>query len=167
MGEFSCCSYRRLMLFADIVSVIGAEHRGARRRNQSLAQLERDAALSRLSRTRRWVIAGAAALTAGFAALVSALAPGRTLGARAEAWTLSSTPATPARSVARMPPLASPSALGLQGPSQAPQADSSQQAAPAPAQQSTPDPSQPAASAPAPTVVQSSGGGGAVVSGGS
>ena len=39
----------------------------------------RDAAVARVSRTRRWVIAGAAALTAGFAALVSAVAPGRSV----------------------------------------------------------------------------------------
>lgn len=145
-----------------------------KRRNQSLAQLERDAALERVSRARRWVIAAAAALTAAFAALVSTVAPGRTLGARAQARTLGST-RTLAQVVTstRMPPLASPGDLGLQGPSQAPQADSSQQVAPNPtqqvapnpSQQVAPDPSQQAASAPAPA--PASGGSGAVVSGGS
>jgi hypothetical protein len=131
--------------------MIGDEHRGTRRRSQSLAQLERDAALERVSRTRRWVIAGAAALTAAFAALVSAIAPGRTLGAGAQAQTLEGTRAS-ARAVTatQMPPLASPADLGLQGPSQAPQAASSpsQQAAPGPTQQVTPSTSQPVPAAP-------------------
>jgi hypothetical protein len=142
------------MGFANIVGMMANMHRSAVRRNQSLAQLERDAALGRVARTRRWVSAGAAALTAGFAALVSSVAPGRTLSARGSV----RAPATRASVVAstQMPPLASPSSLGLQGPSQAPQTDSTQ--APANQAQSAP--------APSPTPQASSGGGG-VVSGGS
>ena len=140
--------------------MIGDEHRGTRRRSQSLAQLERDAALDRVSRTRRWVIAGAAALTAAFAALVSAIAPGHTLGARAEAQTAggASAPARGAGST-QMPPLASPAALGLQAPGQAPQAASapSQQAAPDPTQQGAPNTSQ-SVPAPAPAPAPVSGG---------
>ena len=106
------------------------------------------------------MIAGAAALMAGLAALVSAIAPGRTLAARpvaregASARVATTSPA----SVKRMPPLASPNALGLQGPAQVPQASSGpSEPAPAPSQSAAPP-----AAAPAP-----SGGGGAVVSGGS
>lgn len=43
--------------------------------------LARDAALDRISRARRWTLAGAAALTAGLAALASALLPGKSFGA--------------------------------------------------------------------------------------
>jgi uncharacterized membrane protein YgcG len=132
------------------------------RRSRSLAQLERDRALERISRTRRWLLAGAAALTAGFAALVSAIAPGKSYGARR------STPFTPARArghagtrtAAALPPLASPSSLGLQGPGQPPApassdggsgssggsssgAGGSAQPAPAPSVQSAPVPGSP------------------------
>ena len=70
------------MLFTNTVSMIGAEHRGTGRRSQPLAQLERDAALQRVSRARRWLILAAGALSAAFAALVSAIAPGHSLGVR-------------------------------------------------------------------------------------
>lgn len=130
------------------------EDRDARRDVRSLAQLERDAALDRVGRTRRWVIIATAALTAAFAAVVSAVAPGRTLAAHRQPGTatVAATAArTPAPNVTsgRMPPLASPSSLGLQGPSQAPQPAPEQAPAPAPPQPS-PDPSQ-SASAPDPS----------------
>lgn len=133
------------------------------------AVLERDAALARVGRTRRWVIGGTAALTAGAAALVSAIAPGRSLGAKPASVKTSAAPVTTANTAApQLPPLASPSSLGLAAPSaapgSAPQSDPSpsqpqQQSAPAP--QSSPAPQDQAASAPAPSS------GGAVVSGGS
>jgi hypothetical protein len=94
-------------------------------RSQPLAQLERDAALARISRTRRWLIAAAAALTAAFAAIISAVAPGRSFAAH------SSTAATGARPLTasapasnKLPPLEDGQALGLGGPAQAPQASS-------------------------------------------
>jgi hypothetical protein len=149
------------MDFAHIVGMTGNEPRSVARRNQSVAQLERDAALGRVARTRRWMFAGAAALTAGIAGLVSSVAPGRTLSSRSQASAVSkSAPRASVSAAPKMPPLASPSSLGLQGPSQAPQGDSSQ----APATQSQAPAAQSQAPAPAPTP-QPSGGG--VVSGGS
>ena len=158
------------MLLMNIVSMIGAMQRDARRPGKPLAQLERDAALARIVRARRWVIAGAAALTAGCAALVSTIAPGKTLGARAQARVLGSTRTPVHRATAtQMPALASAGDLGLKGPQSAPAASQASQApsqaapdasqaTPSPSQ-ATPDPSQ-AASAPASS-------GPAVVSGGS
>jgi hypothetical protein len=143
--------------------MIGAQNRKTRPGNQSLAVLERDAALVRVGRTRRFVIVATAALTAAVAALVSAVAPGRSLGAKAQ-----TTPATAARVAAPssgsatapgLPPLASPGSLGLQGPSEAPQPVPDQSQAPS-------DPSQGQAQ-PAPAASPQSSGGGAVVSGGS
>lgn len=122
---------------------------------KSRAALARDAALARIGRTRRWVIAGAAALTAGFAGLVAAIAPGRSLASKSSARTeaTSAPPSTRSGSpsIPRMPPPASAGDLGLQGPGQAPSAppdDQSQpqQSAPSQPQQSTP--SQPQQSAP-------------------
>jgi ABC-2 type transport system permease protein len=52
----------------------GINQRDGARRSQSRAQLERDAALDRVGRMRRWMMAGAAGLTAAFAALVSVVA---------------------------------------------------------------------------------------------
>jgi hypothetical protein len=162
------------MLLMNIVSMIGAMQHDARRPGKPLAQLERDAALARIVRARRWVIAGAAALTAGCAALVSAIAPGKTLGARAHARVLGSTRTPVHRATAtQMPPLASAGDLGLRGPSQAPQsAPAASQASQAPSQaapdasQATPSPSQatpdPSQATPAPASS-----GPAVVSGGS
>ncbi len=105
------------------------------------------------------MIAGGAVLTAGLAALVSAIVPGRTLAARPHAGSPATAHTAPVRTASgkRMPPLASASALGLQGPGQAPQAST-----PTPATSAPPQASPPAAPAPAP-----SSGGGAVVSGGS
>lgn len=124
------------------------------RHTQSRAALARDAALDRISRARRWVIVGTAGLTAGFAALVSAVAPGKSLASKpqprteASAATASSASSassgTSSSAIPRMPPPANSSALGLQGPDSAP--------APAPQQsqpQSDPSQSQPQ-SAPAP-----------------
>ncbi|MBV9607230.1 MAG: hypothetical protein JO027_19095 [Solirubrobacterales bacterium] len=127
------------------------------------------------------MIAGAAALTAGFAALVSAVAPGRTLSHKESSGEAVASAGTGARTTASvngassaipsMPAAASSSDLGLQAPSQAPSQDNSQPAQPSAPQQSQPAqsqtqsiPSQPPAAAP-----QSSGGGGGggVVSGGS
>jgi hypothetical protein len=125
---------------------------------RSQAQLSRDAALLRVVRTRRFVIAGAAALTAGFAAVVSSIAPARTVRRTA------AVPPTATRAKARsapaslkMPPLASPGDLGLQGPTSVPQVaqSSSAPSVPAPSQQSAPVQAAPApAPVPAaPTVV--------------
>jgi collagen type VII alpha len=92
---------------------------GGKQRDPSGAQRARDAALGRLSRARRWVFAGAAALTAGFAGLVAAVAPGRTVHS-----TTTPAPTTgrasSAKNPGQLPPRASPSQLGLQGPAQAP-----------------------------------------------
>ena len=109
------------------------------RRSQSLAARERDAALGRVGRTKRWVILGAAGLTAGFAALVSSVAPGKTLKHGAIAARSAGATTTRPRSTGstKMPRLASASQLGLQSPGAAPQSDPAQSA---PAQQA-PDPS--------------------------
>jgi hypothetical protein len=131
-------------------------------RDQSRAALARDAALERIGRTRRWVIAGTAALTAGIAALVSAVAPGRTLSpkpsARTETSTASASQSAADNAVPKMPPPVGAAQLGLQGPSQAPQPVPDQSQSDPTQPQSTPSQPQPA---PAP---QSSG---PVVSGGS
>jgi hypothetical protein len=137
------------------------------RRSKSLAQLERDAALRRVSRVRRWSLAGAAGLTAGVAAFVSAVAPGKSLSAKRRA-TAQLTPPTRTRAPAndgraKMPPLASASDLGLQGPSESPQASAKPDPTQTPQDQSQapPDQSQVAptpAPAPAPPAPVVSGG---------
>ena len=133
---------------------------------RALARLRRDAVLHRLVWTRRWVAAGAAVLTAGFAALAQAATTGRSSSAGAKSRAGAPAPRSSRSSAAsvQLPPEASPSQLGLQPPSQAPQsAPSLVQSAPAPAQPSpVPDPSVSQASPSG-----GSGGGGAVVSGGS
>ncbi len=133
------------------------------------AVLARDAALARVGRARRWAIAATAALTAGFAALVSVAAPGRSLAAKQPVRAGSGAGArksSTSTAIPQLPPAADPSTLGLQGPDQPPQSIPSQpaQSTPSPPAQSSPSP--PAQSVPAP---QSSGGGGGggVVSGGS
>jgi hypothetical protein len=115
------------------------------------AQRERDAALDRVNRVRGMTIVGAGALTAAVAALVSAAAPGRTLGAKAPVGTGTVlAPHTTGRVASRrMPPLASPSQLGLESPGSVPQA-----APTAPPAQVQP----PAAPAPAPQPAPVSGG---------
>jgi hypothetical protein len=139
-----------------------SEHRMSKRHTQSRAALARDDAIDRINRTRRWVIAGAAVLTAGIAALVSAIAPGRSLASKSQPRTEASTATASTASsrsssgIPQMPAPASPGSLGLQGPDQAP--------SPAPRQsQPQSDPSQsqsqsqsaptPAPAAPAPPVV--------------
>ncbi len=89
--------------------------------------LERDAALARVGRVRRWVIAATAALTAGFASLVYAVTPGRSGVLTHTHRTAQAAPAL------RLPAPAGPGALGLQGPAQVPGAAAPQIAAPAPA----------------------------------
>jgi hypothetical protein len=114
--------------------------------------LARDAALFRIRRARGWMLAGAAALTAGLAALASALLPGKSLGAGSHRVARSA-----AATSAVTPPLPAPAntaQLGISAPGQAPQS----LPPPPPAPQPAPQPSQPQ---PAPS------GGGAVVSGGS
>src|SRR5581483_1237356 len=135
-------------------------------RRASAAQLARDAALLRVGRARRWVLLGAAGLSAAIAALVSGVAPGRSLSAaRANGAPSTTGSSSTGADTSRMPPLASPSELGLQGPDAAPQA--SQDSAPAAPDPSASDPSasdpsasDPGTAAPAPAP-QPSGGGGA------
>ena len=126
------------------------QNSGPRQRKQSVAQLERNAALQRVSRTRRFVIGGTAALSAGIAALVSAIAPGHSLGAKtavasgtgdSASASASAGPSTARASAARakMPPLAKPSDLGLTGPPSGP--TPSDQGNQAPAGNSGPAPS--------------------------
>ncbi len=126
---------------------------------QSRAALARDAALARVGRTRRWVIVGAAALTAGFAALVSAAAPGRSLASKPATRTEVSTGSSSA--VPQLPPVASPSTLGLQGPTQPPKAVPSPSS---PTPQSSPGPQSSGGSSGGSS---GAGSGGGVVSGGS
>jgi hypothetical protein len=144
------------------MSMISASYQGAARRSPSHAALERDAALLRVSRARRWMIAGAAALSAGFAALVSSIAPGHTLKSKASSGgTLSASrtaSTAPAKTSNRMPRLASPGDLGLQGPSSAPQSasqpgpsgGSNSPVASDPTQSAPPNPAQAAPAAPQP-----------------
>jgi hypothetical protein len=138
------------------------------------AQRARDEALRRVGRVRGLTIIGAGALTAALAGLVSAVAPGRSLGARTK---VAAAPRTarpaPRRSSTpglRMPPLASASQLGLQAPGAAPQPVApSDQGAGAPSQQSAPapQPSAPVQPQPQPVAPQPAAPGGGVVSGGS
>jgi hypothetical protein len=118
----------------------------------------RDAALHRISVTRRWVIAGAAALTAGLAALVSALLPGKSLGAK---------PVTPAASAHATkaatnvtPALPTPASAAQLGVGSGEESDPS-----IPPPSAAPQPA-PAPAAPAPSASPSAGAG-AAVSGGS
>lgn len=92
----------------------------ARRLDQARVQAaqRRDAALERIGSTRRWAIAGAAGLSAGFAALVYALAPGHTLSSAGAATGGSGSNGAVTATHGSQPPLpapAGPSALGLQG----------------------------------------------------
>jgi hypothetical protein len=133
--------------------MIGREHRMTTTDHRSRAVLARDAALARVRRTRRWVIVGAAALTAGIAALVSAVAPGRSLASKSAVRAGASTRASvSSTAIPKLPAPADPNSLGLGAASQQPQ--------------SVPPPPPPA-SAPQPAQAPPSSGGGAVVSGGS
>jgi hypothetical protein len=114
--------------------------------------LARDAALIRISRTRRWTLAGAAALTAGLAALASALLPGKSFGAKAHR-PMQATSQTAAANPHAAPPLpapADPAQLGLGQSSQAPPVP---QPTPAPAPATAPQAPAPSAQ----TVVVSGG----------
>jgi hypothetical protein len=106
--------------------MIGDKGRRMGQKSQPLAQLERDAAIARISRTRRWLIVAATALTAAFAAIISAVAPGRSFAAHSASSTTRAAGATrPAsastRASTKLPPLQGAQALGLGGPAQAPQ----------------------------------------------
>lgn len=91
--------------------------------DRAAAQRDREAAFARLSRVRGATVIGAGALTAAIAAVVSAVAPGRTLGAKAPAQRTASAPKTSRTHVSAlvMPPLEKPGQLGLQGPASPPQ----------------------------------------------
>jgi hypothetical protein len=120
------------------------------------AALARDAALARVGHARRWVILGSAGLTAGFAALVAASPPSH--ASTTKATTTSTAPIRTATVTRKgqapaLPPLASGSQLGLQGPSQNPGSgdDGSQAAAPQAQVAPTQQQSQSAAVQPAPS----------------
>lgn len=112
------------------------------RPDRLLAQRNRAAAFARIARVRGASVVGAGALTAALAALVSAIAPGHTLGAKLRPRIVASTRSAPtgrpgAAASTALPPLASPSQLGLSAPGSAPSAPvptqpsaSTQQAAP-------------------------------------
>lgn len=122
IGEFSCGSYGNLIAFSNTADIVVGHQMNTRTRSH--AALARDAALARIGRTRRWLIVGAAGLTAGVAAFVSATAHGRTLHKGGA--TGVPVPSVSTSSVApQMPPLANPSSLGLQGPVEDPQPPSS------------------------------------------
>jgi hypothetical protein len=131
-------------------------------RSQPLAQLERDAAIARISRTRRWLIGAAAGLTAGIVALISAVAPGRSFAAHSTAAASGSprpvSSTASARASTKLPPLEGAQALGLGGPAQAPQASAAAGSGSTDQAQVSPDQTQ------APSSAQS---GPPVVSGGS
>jgi hypothetical protein len=133
---------------------------GARARTErDSARLQRDRAIERVRRVRGGTIAGAAGLTAGFAALVSVLAPGHSLAAgRRSLPAATKTPTSTAKkSAAVMPPLANPATLGLGGSGASAGVTQSQPASPA-------APAVSPAAAAAPTTAPSAP---AVVSGGS
>ncbi len=118
----------------------------------------RDAALDRVTRTRRWVIAGAALLTAGFAGLVAAVAPGRSLaeqeprrhrvGQRRLGGSAATVLGSASAAIPKMPPPASAGDLGLQSPNSAPSPDNQSQSQPQTQTQSAPQPQQSAPSQP-------------------
>jgi hypothetical protein len=125
--------------------------------DRSNARAQRDAAISRVGSTRRWLIVGAAGLSAALAALASVLTPGRSLAAKTPVRTVAAASPAPSGSAADqpLPPEASPSSLGLQAPGQAPQSAPTQDPS-----QVSPDPSQVAPTqqaAPAPAPVTSGG----------
>src|SRR5947208_16307256 len=91
------------------------------RDRRSLAAEQRDAALVRIGRLQWWMIAGAG-LTAGLAALVSSVAPGRSLHAASTSAPRATSVPHSGSSTPRMPAPASPADLGLQAPADTPQA---------------------------------------------
>src|SRR5437763_13440382 len=131
--------------------------------DRSEAMDRRDQALRRVGHMRRWVIGSSAALTAGFAVFVADAAHGRSASATPRSSSATAPPT--AASEPALPAVASPRELGLHSPHHVPQAaPSAPQSAPAPPSAPAPQ-SAPAPSSPAPS--DSSGGGGAAVSGGS
>ena len=125
--------------------MIGDERPRPGRTDPALATLHRDAALSRVSHTRKLVYAGAAALTGGIAWLAATAAPGRTIGTRPPARSagVTAAPSSGSNSAGQtLPPLASPSELGLQGPSSTPNAPSQAPADQSQQSQVSPDQSQ-------------------------
>src|SRR5581483_8738448 len=122
----------------------------------------RDAALLRISRTRRWALAGAAALTAGLAALASALLPGKSFGAaahsRAESTAISQHAATSGSSSVTppMPAPANAAQLGVSSSGQPAQSVPAPQPTPAPQPAQSPAPAQSSAPAQSPAPAQSS-----------
>ena len=120
------------------------------RRDRSAAQRQREAAFARIGRVRGWTIVGAGALTAAAAAAVSAAVPGHTLGAKTANPAVAKVSSGRAAVSLRMPPLATPSQLGLRGPAGAPTAPSQPQAAPQPQPQAAPQPQPQAAPQPQP-----------------
>ena len=123
----------------------------------------RDAALRRIRLTRGWMIAAAAGLTAGLAALASALLPGKSLGAKTGGAAVVRTTATPRPGgTPALPSPAGASQLGVGSGGGSSESVTPPTSAPQPA---TPQPApQQAAPAPAPQPAPSGGG---VVSGGS
>lgn len=103
---------------------------------RSAAQLRRDVVLARVARARRATIVGAGALTAALAAAVAVVAPGRS-SANANPSSSTSTTTKATHGGATMPPLASASQLGLQGPDSAPQAPEQTQTQAQPTQTQT------------------------------
>src|SRR5947209_20534853 len=102
----------------------------------------RDAALIRISRTRRWALAGAAALTAGLAALASALLPGKSFGAKAATSPIARSVSSNSSGTPALPAPANAAQLGV--------GQSSQSSTPPPTPAPAPQPqAQPAQSAPA------------------
>ena len=88
------------------------------RLGKASAALERDAALERVGRTRRWMLAAAAGLTAALAALASALVPGKSLGAKSHIASITPTrtgSGAPSTGTPSLPPPAGAAALGLHG----------------------------------------------------
>ena len=95
---------------------------------RAAAALQRDATLARIARARRWMLAGAAALTAALAGLASALLPGKSLGAKTHVAAVPAKTASSSSSTPTLPPPAGAAALGLQGGGD--ESDPSQPAAP-------------------------------------
>src|SRR5438270_9412843 len=86
--------------------------------DRAAAALQRDAALARIVRARRWLLAGAAALTAALAGLASALLPGKSLGAKPRAAAVTPTASAKpgsSRAAPSLPPPAGAAALGPGG----------------------------------------------------
>ena len=154
------------------------------RSNRASAVLERDAALGRIVRARRWLLVGAAALTAALAALASALLPGKSLGANHHRKAATSRPVVhrSGSSTPGLPPPAGAAALGLRSDSESSDGSGSSgsgdgnsgdgnsgsgNSGNSGSQAAQPAPQPAPAPAPAPSGNSGNSGGGGVVSGGS